>query len=324
MRYNKNIDKSDQYAIKRAFYILLSLFPDNQPKPDTGNFKVGYIVMFQKHLIKMGFAKSQNNRLFKLLKRVFSWGAKPNFDENGTWDKLPTFVSSAFIADMQALTTVSEGKTNPPRSDVEENVVRAVFPFVSEKIADMLQIQLLTGMRPKELCNMCVGDIKRTKKEFAEYGRLYDGINWIYVLKTHKTEKKIGAKAIPLGIEEQDIINKYWNDNTLSPIFKNKNGKAFTRAEYGRKIKNAIDKNELQKFVPYQIRHTSLTEISAEHGRDIARAVAGHTTEKMTAIYDHSDIIKALYVVNERNKNYRKNEKDTATSTPILRIYTGE
>jgi integrase len=328
LKYHPKLDKSDTYAVKQSFDILDGLFPDDQPKPDTATFKVGYLIKFQKHLISLGYARTHINRLFSLVKRVFSWGGKPRFDLE-TYDKLPALVSPTFIADLSGIDYVTnEGKENPPRMDVPEEDVIAVFPFVSETIADMLRIQLLTGMRPSEVCVMRFSNIKQTKEEFAEYGYLYDNENWIYILSNHKTTKYIGNKVVPLGIQEQEILSKYSGKSKESPIFMNSKKKAISRAEYGRKIKAAIEKNNLKKFVPYQIRHTAITKTSEDHGRDIARAVAGHTTDTMTARYDHSDFKKALYVAKERNRIYREQKViggiTTENNVSVLRIFTGE
>jgi hypothetical protein len=80
--------------------------------------------------------------------------------------------------------------------------------------------------------------------------------------------------------------------------------------------------------VPYQIRHTALTGVSLIHGRDIARAVAGHTTETMTARYDHSNLEKAFMVVRERNQQYKvvgiSGDSDLYNTMPKLKIFRGE
>jgi integrase len=173
-------------------------------------------------------------------------------------------------------------------------------------------------MRPSEVCKMRAGDIKTTREQFAEYSRLYDGENWMYVLPGHKTDKKIGKRAIPLGLEEQEILLKYIDFGTPEkPVFCNRRKNFYTPERYSRIIKKAIEKNNLEKFVPYQLRHTNITDTSEKHGRDIARAVAGHTTESMTAIYDHSDYKKSLDVVRERNIIYRSKNNER----PALRVF---
>jgi integrase len=307
-QYNPKTSKSDTYLIKQAFRILLGLFPDDQPKPDTATFKIGYFDKFQKHLIDLGYAIIQINRLFAAVKRVFKWGGKPRFDQK-TSDQIPPIVTSEFLVGMNAIDLIDEGKINPERQEVPVEVVTAVFPYVTKTIADILRLQLLTGMRPKEACTMCVSNIKRTKEEISKYylfdDDLFDENIWLYVLPNHKTKKYIGTKIVPIGLQEQEILAKYLNNCPVdSFLFRNQFGKPMTRNCYDDNIQKAIEKNGLQKFIPHQIRHTVITKISLKHNLDIARAIAGHTTEVMTARYDHSDLKKTIMVVRERNKEF--------------------
>jgi integrase len=156
---------------------------------------------------------------------------------------------------MKAIEPVIKGKMNPPRQEVPTEDVIAVFPYVTETVADMLRLQLLTGMRPKELYGMHVSDIKRTKEEISKY-YLFDDNDikdiWIYVLSEHKTKKYIGTKIIPLGKEEQNILTKYLDRPLDSFVFWNKHGKPMNRDCYDRNVKDAIDKHKLNKFIPYR------------------------------------------------------------------------
>lgn len=63
----------------------------------------------------------------------------------------------------------------------------------------MVQIQRLTGMRPSEVYHMRVGDIDKTRG---------NGL-WYYLPGSHKTEKYIGKKVIPLGKPEQELLAPY-------------------------------------------------------------------------------------------------------------------
>ncbi|MGL6194656.1 MAG: hypothetical protein ACRC2T_07500 [Thermoguttaceae bacterium] len=68
-------------------------------------------------------------------------------------------------------------------------------------IAEMVKLQRITGMRPSEIYRMTVGDTDKTKEA--------DGL-WYYFLKTHTTEKLVGAgKIIPLGKPEQELITPF-------------------------------------------------------------------------------------------------------------------
>lgn len=193
-----------------------------------------------------------------------------------TGDKLPACVSPVLLTDINAigLIDLSRCRKNEERLDVPQEYVEAVFPYIAQVIADMLRIQLLTSMRPSEVCEMTVGSLKRTKGDFAKYNRLYDGENWIYVLDEHKTEQHIGNKVVAIMLEAQEILQKYIGDKTPDqPVFsktgKRGFGKPFTSEEYGRYIKRVIDKHHhLQKFTAYQVRHTGLSQISLEYDRE--------------------------------------------------------
>ena len=70
----------------------------------------------------------------------------------------------------------------------------------------MVKLQRITGMRPSEIYRMTAGDIDKSKEQ--------DGL-WHYVLKIHKTEKRVGCvKVVPLGKPEQALITPYLANKT--------------------------------------------------------------------------------------------------------------
>ena len=182
---------------------------------------------------------------------------------------------------------------------------------------------------------MRIGGIKRTKADFARYSRLYDGENWMYVFDEHKTEQFVGERVVAISLEAQEILTSYIaGRNEDLPVFskikKRGFGKPFTVEEHGRYVKRAIDKHGLPKFVLYQVRHTGLSQTSLDSSRDIARAVGGHTTETMTARYDHSDPAKIMAYAREQNIAYRARkavgggQMEYPTGVTALRIFSGE
>jgi len=320
-KYNK-IDAKDESGMKKTFELFAEMFTEkNQPIPVIPTtFKVGYLVWFQHFLAEMDYAKSEVKRKFGFFKRVLNWAGKAHYDQ-ATWDSVPAIIPATFIAEMNALKPINldHCRENERRLDAPVEHVELLLIYLPPVIADMLHIQLLTGMRPGEVCKMTVGDLKRTKEDFAEYHRLHDGQNWLYIRKDHKTRKHIGKKVVPICLEAQDILTPYLAGKPdEAPVFaktsKRGFGKPFTSEEYYRHIQRRIAKHNLPKVVPYQIRHTNLSQVSNDFGRDTARAVADHTTEEMTAVYDHSDLKKALKVANERNRRYAGKTTDAKTS----------
>ena len=80
--------------------------------------------------------------------------------------EIPGIISSAFIAAMNAIEMIDlkSCRKNEERFDAPWEYFEAVFPHVPPHIADMLRIQLLTSLRPSEVCNMTLGRIRKERK----------------------------------------------------------------------------------------------------------------------------------------------------------------
>ena len=172
-------------------------------------------------------------------------------------------------------------------------------------------------------------------EEFGKYHRLHRDDIWLYLLRDHKTQESIGDKPVPLCLEAQEILEKYLDGKpgeayVFTKTSKRGFGKPFTVAEYGRHLKRRIDKYGLEKFVSYQLRHFGVTQASTNFGLDTARAMVGHTSVQMTKRYDHSDLEKAIKVVEARNQKYLERKKAVghdcgqSENLPVLTVFTGE
>ena len=119
------------------------------------------------------------------------------------WGILRKLASSQVYVEAKFIPPLKVGKTRayekPEREAVPLEVVKRTLPFLSPTVAAMVMLQWLTGMRPSEICKMTVGDIAQT----------LDSELWYYVLGSHKTEKHIGKKSIPLGKPEQELLAPY-------------------------------------------------------------------------------------------------------------------
>jgi hypothetical protein len=95
-----------------------------------------------------GQARPTVNKNMRRLTRIFRWAASEEL---------------LSVTVHQALATVpglKRGRTNapepPPILPVELSVVERTLPFLPEIVRDMVRIQLLTGMRPGEICTFFV------------------------------------------------------------------------------------------------------------------------------------------------------------------------
>ncbi|MGY8747410.1 MAG: hypothetical protein ACKVHR_05050, partial [Pirellulales bacterium] len=87
-------------------------------------------------------------------------------------------------------------KKIPP---VKLDVVRATQNELTPTVGDMVELQLLSGMRPGEVCNLRPVDIDQSKDV------------WIYTPMTHKTEHHGKNRAIAIGYRAQALLKPYLN-----------------------------------------------------------------------------------------------------------------
>lgn len=188
--YRKNGKLSDrQYHIRAALRPLRRLYGSTLAQ-DFGPKALQIVrdeIIREGQERRGGLNRNYVNDHVGIIKRVFRWGAAQ--------EVVPASV-------VQALETVeSIHKGRDPRVKESEKItpaplkdVRAVCKVVSPQIRAMIELQLLTGMRPDEVTLMRPCDIDRT------------GEIWLYRPASHKMEHKGIAKVIPLGPKAQRIL----------------------------------------------------------------------------------------------------------------------
>ena len=82
---------------------------------------------------------------------------------------------------------------------VPTDVLAATLAHLSPRLAAMVNLQLLTGMRSGNLCQMRTADVERPS----------DGGAWVYRPRKHKTEHHGHALEIRLGPKAQLVLNVY-------------------------------------------------------------------------------------------------------------------
>jgi integrase len=188
--------------------------------------------------------------------------------------------------------------------------------------ADMVRLQLETGMRSGELVAMRACDIDMTGKV------------WLYRPAQHKTLHHGHGLVVPIGPKGQEIIRRYLLVDTQAFLFsparnmeeraralrlarktkvqpsqldrrmlkpKKKPGHYYTVRSYSIAIGAAIKRHNAGKpesehiphWHPHMLRHTRALELKREFGLDVARAVLGHKSPVITEHYATLDIAAA-------------------------------
>jgi integrase len=102
----------------------------------------------------------------------------------------------------------------PDLEDVQPVAVDQVeqaIKFASPPVAAMMRLQLLTGMRPSEVCRMRVGDIIFPKQ---------DGEPWIYRMLQHKTKHHDVSGDVYLGPKAQEAIRPLLRPDPNAYLFR--------------------------------------------------------------------------------------------------------
>lgn len=288
--YVKNGKPTDEQAcVKIALRELNEQFP-NERIDQFGPLK---LEKYQHHLISKNNSRNYINSQTSRIRRMFKWGVSREF--------VPVEVYQALMTLPGLRKGKSKARETSPVLPVEPDIFEVVIKQMDEQTADMLRLQLLTGMRPGEVRTMRPMDIDRSSDI------------WRYTPTTHKTEDHGKHRHILIGPQSQLILQKYLFREPDDFCFLRQDGKPILRWNYGRKVADACkrafpapetysdeQKKEWHKrhhFSPNQLRHSAATLIRKEFGLEAAQVVLGHSTADVTQIYAERDEEKAADVM---------------------------
>ncbi len=139
------------------------------------------------------------NHRMERVKRMFRWAT-----EN---ELIPPSVYHGLLAVRGLQRGRSEARETEPVRPVSEALVNAVRPYVSGQVETLIDLQLLTGARPGELCIMRAADLDTS-------GRI-----WVYKPESHKNEHRGHRREIYLGPRAQEIVKPYLKTNLQAHLF---------------------------------------------------------------------------------------------------------
>lgn len=225
----------------------------------------------RRHMACEGRCRSYVNALCSKLKGAFKWGVSREVVRQEEYDRLLSVPDLA--PDDLGL---PEGREV---QQVDVKVVERTLPYLPEHHADIVRLLLWTGARPCEIVRMTPAEINRA-----------DPVVWLYEPIHHKTRRKKKKRAVPFGKEAQELLLRYWPKDPQGYFFPGNDEGHLSSAAIYQAVSDACVAADIPHWHPYQLRHSAVTRISLQHGRDVAQAVAGHAKAAMTAHYDHSTL----------------------------------
>lgn len=139
--------------------------------------------------VRDGLSRSTCNKNQRRVVRIFKWGVGEELIGPQCWQSL-----SAVEGLRKGRTTAAEKKPIPP---VALDKVQLTIPHLSPVVADMIRMQLLTGMRPGEVCSLRPCDLDRTEDV------------WEYTPQSHKTEHHERGRTVYIGPQAKVILLPY-------------------------------------------------------------------------------------------------------------------
>ncbi len=222
-------------------------------------------------------------------------------------------IEANVLVALDTLEPLKEGQTVAPefktRQPVDIAIATKTAEFLSPPVRAIIALQASTAMRPSEIFNMRPVDIDKS------------GAEWFYRPEHHKTERHGISKAVPiLGPARLTLApfldrdpeaycfspkesaqwhreqrsakrttpdgpgrNKPGTNRKKNP--KRQPGEKFAKDSLNQAVKRACEKAGVERWTPYQLRHTAATAVAEAMGLDGARALLGHSSDRMTMRY---------------------------------------
>ncbi len=261
----------------------------------------------RRSMIEAGLCRNEVNKRAGQVTRMFRWAAEG--------EMVPASVHHGLRAVAGLRKGRSEARESEPVRPVPDADVDAIRPFVSRLVWAMVELLRLTGMRPGEVCRMRACDLETS------------GRRWVYRPESHKTQHHGRPREVPIGPRAREVLRPWLRGDASAYLFSPAEAVAEMRAEArarrvtpmtpsqrarrpkarpevapgGRytpcSLHHAVRRGCLRAGVtpwgPGRLRHNAATMIRREFGLDAARAVLGHSTPAVTAVYAEADMEKA-------------------------------
>ena len=264
-------------------------------------------------MVDSGLTRGVVNHHVGRVRRMYKWGVENELVTPGTLHAL------------QAVAGLRMGKTQAPDLEpvrpVPEEYIGPVLDRVSRQVAAMIQVQLLTGMRPGEVLQMRTRDLDLT-----------DDV-WTYTPESHKTEYLGRALVKFIGPEAQEVLRPFLRAPGSAYLFQpveaeasrnqerrmkrethmtpsqakrkpNRNRKRaprdhYTSDTYRRAIARACEEAKIPTWTPHRLRHSAGTKFDKKYGIEKTRILLGHSTAATTEIYVERDREIAKQIMRE-------------------------
>ncbi len=286
----------------------------------TAKFTGLSLLAYRRQVAAGGLCRRTVNGRVRIVQQVFRWGVPRQLVPEAVHRELAT-LEPYHAGDPDA------PPDRPPVRPADIEHVLAVEPFVTRPVWAMIELQLLTGMRPGEVVLLRPCDIERPAA----------GV-WIYRPASHKTAHHGHERVVELGPTAQRMLEPFLDRPADAYCFSpleaviehnaavrarrrtplwpshssearrlrrgrqrpaHRAGRRYRPDSYRRAIVRACARAGVPRWTPHRLRHTAGTEIRRRYGVEAARIVLGHRSIDVTQIYAEADRRQARRIAAE-------------------------
>ena len=180
--------KDDQNRfIRYAAAVVRELF-GRTPAAEFGPKKLRLV---REAMVQRDWCRNLVNAQVDRVRRMFKWAVGEEL--------VPGDVYHALRA-VESLRRGAAGvRETEPVKPVLVETVEAVLPHLTPTMRAMVRVQLLTGMRPGELCQLRAADINMTGE---------NGV-WLFRPRQHKTQHHGHARVVVIGPQAQEVLRPF-------------------------------------------------------------------------------------------------------------------
>ena len=250
---------------------------------DAGDFGAGQFKAIRQTMIDRRLVRRSINQRMKRIKRIFRWGVEQEL--------VPPDVVSRLDAVSSLMIGRSEAVEKPAVTPVRKEDVDAVLCHLTRPVRAMVEVQLLTGMRPGEVVQMRRRDLDQS-----------DPMCWSYRPTRHKNKWRGKDRIIFLGPKSQRVLKPFLARAEDAYLFcpaeavpdrrkrasvrsGRKPGACYSVSSYDRAVARACRRARVHHWSPNQLRHTCATELRRKRGLETSSAVLGHSKVETTQVY---------------------------------------
>jgi integrase len=314
----------EQY--RQTFVVLKGMF-GRLPAAEFGPLALKAL---RQRMIEIGWTRKLVNQRVGRVRRMIKWAASEEIVAADVHHGLRT------VTGLQAGRT--EAAETGPIGPVPEADVRATLPFLPPAVRAMVQVQLLSGMRPGEVCRLRPCDLDTAAAV------------WVYRPPQHKSLHRGKVRTVALGPKAQAVLagcappepaDYYFcprravaafhaarsaarktprysshmarNSTKRVAVPQRPPAKTYTVTSYGQAIRRAVRKvNERRRrmadggeyervraWSPLQLRHTHGTAVRHRYGLEAAQVALGHERADVTQVYAEKNLALAVKVAAE-------------------------